>query len=288
LATFNQQSGIGNRQFQDRRSRLNMIYGLYLSASGVIASSHRQDVVANNLANAETAGFKRDVPLFQQRLTEAEQRQTAAAPRGWSDPTLENIGGGLFVMPSSADLSAGSMERTDSPLDVAIDGEGYFAVRSSSGGGPSGPANIALTRNGQFMVDRKGFLVMGTEQGQQVLDVNRQPIRMASDGAMPSVGADGTITQNGEAVARIGVFKVADKSKLVKQGGTLLTYADPGGVSRSDASLRGEFIERSNVDPTTELTELMKSQRLLEANANMIRYQDQTLQKLVNEVGKIS
>ena len=138
------------------------------------------------------------------------------------------------------------------------------------------------------MVDRKGFLVMGTEQGQQVLDINRQPIRMSADGGMPSVSPDGTITQGDQAVGRLGVFKVQDKSKLMKQGGTLLSYAEPGGITRSDASVRGESIERSNVDPTTELTELMKSQRLLEANANMIRYQDQTLQKLVNEVGKIS
>src|SRR5688572_22868674 len=112
-----------------------MIYGLYLSASGVVASSHRQDVVANNLANAETTGFKRDVPLFQQRLSEAEQRRTSGGPRAWSDANLENIGGGLFVLPSSPDLSAGLMERTDSALDVAIEGDGYFAVRSASQSG---------------------------------------------------------------------------------------------------------------------------------------------------------
>jgi flagellar basal-body rod protein FlgF len=268
-----------------------MIYGLYLSASGVIASSHRQDVVANNLANAETTGFKRDVPLFQQRLSEAEQRRTSGGPRAWSDDNLENIGGGLFVLPSSPDLSAGVMERTDSALDVAIEGDGYFAVRStgkaSITGGPSA-AETSLTRNGQFMVDRKGFLVLGTEQGQQVLDINRQPIRLSAEGGVPAVGKDGTITQDGEPVGRIGVFNVADRAKLIKQGGTLLSYAEPGGITRTEATLHGEFLERSNVDPTSELTELMKAQRLLEANANMIRYQDQTLQKLVNEVGKIA
>src|SRR6478609_8545474 len=113
----------------NRRSR-RMIYGLYLSASGVISSSHKQDVIANNLANAETAGFKRDVPQFQQRLSEVEQRRASAMQSGWSDSNLANIGGGLFVMPNSPDLSQGSMESTSSPLDVAIDGEGYFAVQS--------------------------------------------------------------------------------------------------------------------------------------------------------------
>jgi flagellar basal body rod protein FlgG len=269
-----------------------MIYGLYLSASGVIASSHKQDVIANNLANSETSGFKRDVPQFQQRMTEAEQRRAAASPRGWSDPMLENIGGGLYVLPSTPDLSQGTMERTGAPLDVAIEGNGYFAVRGGSGEGTTGPDTnaMSLTRNGQFMVDRRGYLVLGSEQGQRVLDVNKQPIHLSLDaaGGAVSVAKDGTISQNSKPVGRIGVFTVADRTKLIKQGGTLLTYPDSSGVTRADVSVRGETIERSNVDPTTELTELIKAQRMLEANANMIRYQDQTLAKLVNEVGKIS
>jgi flagellar basal body rod protein FlgG len=261
-----------------------MIYGLYLSATGVISSSHKQDVIANNLANAETAGFKRDVPQFQQRLSEAEQRRASATMSGWSDSNLDNIGGGLFVMPNAPDLSQGTMETTASPLDVAIDGEGYFAVQNRSG-----ESSISLTRNGQFMVDRKGYLVLGTEEGQRVLDPNKQPIRLSPDaGGKISVSKDGGISQGTQPVGRIGVFTVDDKSKLTKQGGTLLAYSDPNGIKKIDTPVRGETIERSNVDPTTELTELMKTQRLLEANANMIRYQDQTLQRLVNDVGKIS
>lgn len=272
-----------------------MIYGLYLSATGVVAGSHKQDVVANNLANSETAGFRRDIPLFQQRLTEAEQRRTAAASRGWSDPALENLGGGLFVSPSAPDATPGDMEHTGSPLDVAIEGDGYFAVRPPPAGGAGAAAGGAdagpplLTRAGQFMVDRDGYLVLGTERGHRVLDTDRQPIRLSPDGGQVSVAGDGTINQGARPVARLGVFTVADRSKLAKQGGTLMSYeGGAAGLRRADATVRGEFVERSNVDPTTELTELMKAQRLLEANANMIRYQDQTLAKLVNEVGKIS
>lgn len=269
-----------------------MIYGLYLSSSGIIASSHKQDVIANNLANAETSGFKRDVPQFQQRLSEAEQRRAAGASRGWSDSNLDNIGGGLYVLPSQPDLSQGTMENTGAPLDVAIDGEGYFAVRS---GGTSGASTgmesspTLLTRNGQFMVDRKGYLVLGSQEGPRVLDVKKQPIHMDPEGGTAiSVSKDGTITQGKANVGRIGVFQVAEPDKLVKQGGTIMSYADSAGVKQVDTPVRGETIERSNVDPTSELTELMKSQRMLEANANMIRYQDQTLQRLVNDVGKIS
>lgn len=266
-----------------------MIYGLHLSASGIMASSYKQDVVANNLANAETPGFKRDIPLFQQRLTEAESARVGQGHQGWSDATLEQLGGGLFIAPHQINTAQGDMEATGAPLDVAIEGSGYFAVRPASGGDAAGGGDEApaLTRNGAFMVDRGGYLVLGSEQGQRVLGPDRQPIRLDPDGLPPSIGPDGKVSQGNVAVGRVGVFDVADPQKVQKLGGTLLTYPDPAGVRPVDAPVvRSEFLERSNVDATTELTELMKTQRLLEANAQMIRYQDQTLGKLI-EVGKI-
>ncbi|HEX8913363.1 MAG TPA: flagellar hook-basal body protein [Humisphaera sp.] len=265
-----------------------MIYGLYLSATGVIANSHKQDVVANNLANAETAGFKRDLPTFKQRLTEAEQRRTAGGPKSWSDATLEGLGGGLFVAPSRSDLSQGSFEQTGAPLDVAIEGKGFFAVQKANGSAATGDPAL-LTRNGQFMLDREGYLTLANEAGHRVLDADRQPIKLDTGStAKLAVARDGTLSNDGKPLARIGVFNVADPGKLTKAGGTIMGYADAGGLTKSDATVRGGFAERSNVDPTVELTELMRTQRLLEANANIIRTQDQTLAKLVNEVGKIS
>ena len=101
-----------------------MIYGLYLSAAGVVSSSYRQDVIANNLANSETVGFKRDLPLFQERLTEAQQRRGGSH----SDPLMEGLGGGLLASPTLVDNRAGDLEHTGAPLDVAIQGDGFFAV----------------------------------------------------------------------------------------------------------------------------------------------------------------
>ena len=89
------------------------------------------------------------------------------------------------------------------------------------------------------------------------------------------------------AVAKLGVVDVADPNQLRKLGAHMMEVADPGLLRPSESTLRPEFLERSNVDPTAELTALMDAQRQLEANANMIRYQDQMLAKLVNEVGKI-
>ena len=262
-----------------------MIYGLYLSAAGVVSNSYRQDVIANNLANAETAGFKRDLPLFQQRLTEAEQRRLGGGPQVWTDPRLEGLGGGLLATPTLVDNRRGEMEQTGRPLDVAIEGEGYFGVAGKGQTRSDGPA--FLTRDGRFMTDRDGYLILSNSSGQRVLDPSGNAIRLTGNGPV-TVGQDGVITQDGQAAGRIGLFDVPDRAALMKQGGTLLAYPDRTAIKRTDGTLRGEFVERANVDPTTELTALMETQRQLEANANMIRYQDQTLQKLVNEVGKIS
>src|SRR5438105_2371537 len=119
-----------------------MIYGLYLSATGVLANSYRQDVIANNLANSETVGFKKDLALFQQRGTEAQERGTPDE----SSRLLEGLGGGLLAAPTSMDLSQGDLEHTGNPLDVGLEGPGFFAVKESDGA-------TRLTRDGRFMLD---------------------------------------------------------------------------------------------------------------------------------------
>ena len=252
-----------------------MLYGLYLSASGMISSAYKQDVVANNLANSETVGFKRDVASFKERLTEAQQRRLP----GRSNAMLEMLGGGIFAQPTLVDTRQGEIEPTGNALDVAIEGDGYFAVTDKRG-------ESRLTRNGQFAADKDGRLVLANGEGQAVLDPKGKPIRLLPNIPV-TITQDGTITQDKQVTGRIGVFDVADRSKLTKQGGTLIAHPEQQLVP-GNGLLRSEFVERANVDPATELSDLMETQRQLEANANMIRYQDQTLGRLVNEVGKIS
>jgi flagellar basal body rod protein FlgG len=255
-----------------------VIYGLYLSAAGVQTNAYRQDVIANNLANSETVGFKRDLALFQARRTEAQE---LGAP-GLSNAMLERLGGGIFAYPTQVDTAQGELEPTGNNLDVAIEGKGFFTV--NDGG------QTRLTRDGRFIVNRQGHLSLATSEAQEVLDVKGKPITLDSRyvGGKTTIGRFGEVTQDGKAVARLAVVDVDDYSKLQKRGGTLLTYADEGNFKPANGVLRSEFIERGNVEPATELSLLMDAQRQLEANANMIRYQDATLQRLVNDVGKIS
>jgi flagellar basal body rod protein FlgG len=249
-----------------------MNYGLYLSAMGVLANSQRQDAIANNLANSETVGFKKDLALYREQRTEAQ----LTGHRRDSNDLLEPLGGGLAPSGTTLDLSQGPMESTSNPLDVAIFGDGYFAVRNGD--------RLMLTRAGRFQVNRDGILA--TDAGHAVLSDKMSKISIAP-GAV-NIGKDGTITQNGTAVGRLGVFSVPDPKLLMKRGSNLMSYPDvERSLKPSDAQLRSEALEQSNSEPTTELAALMDTQRQLEANANMIRYQDQMLSRLVNDVAKI-
>jgi len=252
-----------------------MIYGLYLSATGVMANSYRQDVIANNLANSETVGFKRNLALFQERQTEARARGLGNSA---TDPMLEKLGGGLLVSPTVVDTSQGELEQTGNALDVAIDGEGYLLVDDHG--------QQRLTRDGRMMIDRTGHLVLANGQGQRVLDGAGKPILLRQT-ARTEIGEDGQINQDGQPVARLGVYQPANPGRLRNRAGNLLEITD-GQPPRAIAPMvHSGFVERANVEPSTELVQLMETQRQLEANANMIRYQDQTLGRLVNDVGRI-
>lgn len=249
-----------------------MIYGLYLSATGILTNAHRQDVIANNLANSETTGFKRDVPVFQERLTEAATQRMAAAR--YTNLTLEGLGGGLLTSPTHIDQAQGPMEQSANPLDVALIGRGFFRVMDDG--------KLRLTRDGRFLIDRAGHLAL--QGGQRVLDQAGRPITLDTR-LSTQIDRDGSIKQDGQEVARLGVVDAAEPHMLRKLGANLYEYT--GRLAAGTADVRAFMTERSNVDPATELTRLMESQRQLEANANMIRTQDQTLSRLVNEVGKI-
>ncbi len=124
-----------------------MLYGMYVSAAGALASSYKQDVIANNLANAETVSFKRDLALLKSRATEAEENGQSR----YTADLLEGIGGGTFALPTYTDFSPGGLERTGNDYDVAMTKSGFFQVGQGD--------EVAYTRDGRFMADEQGNLV---------------------------------------------------------------------------------------------------------------------------------
>lgn len=251
-----------------------MIYGLYLSATGIQTASHQQDVIANNIANAETGGFKRTMALMEQRQVESKVARTM----GLDHDLLDNIGGGQLLAPTYIDFTQGEVEQSANNFDTAVLGSGFIAVQDQG--------ELRLTRSGSMMIDHQGNLI--TMQGHQVLDADKKPIKL--QGYLQQelhIADDGTIKRGPDAIAKIGLFE-SNKPQLLKPiGGSMFKPVGDAQLVPAKGRLQGNMLERANVDPTIELTRLMEAQRLLEANANMIKYQDQTLGKLVTEVGKI-
>lgn len=254
-----------------------MIYGLWLSATGVVTNSHQVDVIANNLANVETAGFKRQLAAFRERPPEGKEDPSIVGDR-----FFDRIGGGQLLAPSAFDLSGGQLEQTSRKLDLAVNGDGYFMVRDANG-------QDHLTRNGNFVSDREGNIVLELDRSLTLLDADREPLNVRDIPAESlDIGDDGAITHDGEAVGRVGLFNVPDPNLLRPIGNTLLKVPGSVEVSPYRGQIASGYLEKSNVDPAVELTKLMQAQRMLEANANMIRYQDQSMGRLVNDVGRIS
>jgi flagellar basal-body rod protein FlgG len=220
--------------------------GLYIAASGMLAEQVRQNQIANDLANASTPGYKAD-RSSQQSFSEVLLHNTA---------TGENIGPlgeGVTIARTVTDLSPASIRDTGEPLDFAIEGTGFFQVRTAQG--------VRFTRDGQFMRSAQGMLTDAF--GNQVLGQNGRPI---------GVRADGTATTNP------GVFNVANPRKV---GDSFFAGAAAG---RGAGSVRSGALEASGTDPARAMIEMISSERSYEAGQKAIRTIDETLQKAVSSV----
>jgi flagellar basal body rod protein FlgG len=255
-----------------------MLYGLYESATGIMANSHRLDVIANNIANSETVGFKKMTSPFQERLTDVQENPANAT---WSNPLLENLGGGLLLAPSAMDLSQGDLSPSDNKLDLGIQGDGYFAVNDNG--------TVRLSRDGRFQLDSQGNLVTADGSARPVLGSDMKPISLdATKISTTTIDSTGQITQGTTAAGRVGLFAVPDATQLTPHGNGQFDYPDTQNLSTATGVIHSGFTERANVDPVTEMTHMMDAERELEANANMLRLQDQTLATLTQQVAKLT
>jgi flagellar basal body rod protein FlgG len=260
-----------------------MLYGLYLSASGLQAQEKRQSVITNNLANANTTGFKRDLAVVQARANAAYEDPRMSQYR---HGILGKQGGGVLVHGAGVDLTQSTLLRTGNPTDLALEGRGFFVLQGENDG------QTALTRDGRFLVSSEGTLVSSTS-GRPVLNSEGAAIKL--DPALPVVvDATGRLTQSDAsgqdiASAQLKLTDVADARRVVKLGRNMMTVDDPKALQDISPStiVRSGHLEQSGVDPVVEMVNMMEGQRIFDANAKMISYQDQTLQQL-NTIGRIA
>ena len=224
--------------------------GLYIAASGMVSEMARQDLIANDLANASTPGYKADRAV-QGSFGDLMLRNTQTGAQ------VGPLGMGSRIERQVTDLTAAPLRETGEPLDFAVEGDGFFAVSTAQG--------VRYTRDGQFSAAANGTLV--DQRGNQVLGPNGQPVRVGADGKVPE--------------ASVGVFAVTNARKV---GDALLQGTAAG---RATGQVRSGALEGSGADPVRAMTDMIASLRAFESGQKVITTIDSTLQKAANQVGSL-
>ncbi len=223
---------------------------LYILSSGMLLQQRRLETITNNLANVDTPAFKKDLMLASLWETPMGQGFPDNDPQNPSNNFLYPIVERVFT-----DLSQGAIRQTDNPLDLAIEGNGFFAVRSGQ--------EVLYTRKGNLRLDAEGYLV--NELGYRVLDTNLNEIRLEGQ---PSFGSDGSVFVNGQQIATLGVFDLQNPQKIGKD-----LFTGQAQPAQGYRLIQG-FLELSNVNPILEMAKLIQTHRAHEVYSNLIRSLD--------------
>jgi flagellar basal body rod protein FlgG len=247
-----------------------VIYGLYHSAAGLATNEYRQAVLANNIANADTAGFKRDIAAFAERLT----ARTAGVRRGDGAPSLAGLSGGLWLGQTVTDFSDAPKTATGNWQDIALDGPGFLVVETNG--------RRLLTRDGRLLVDANGRLTAASD-GAPVLGAGGGPVQVNPRGGTPQIDERGRIQQDGALVGELEIVDVKNYAGLRKVGAARFAAADEE-LAPSFALVQGGYVEGSGVQPLTELVSMMEASHAYQMNARMITLQDESLGRLISGV----
>jgi flagellar basal-body rod protein FlgF len=236
----------------------------------IVASSMRADaealrVISQNVANAQTPAYRREVPLVYSNF-EAAAAGTMADSMASAEP---------LRLDTSVDLRPGTMQSTGEPLDLAIESAAFFVVNTARG--------ERLTRRGDFRLDAEGRIV--TSAGETVQGTNG-PIQV--QGARPSIGTDGTVRVGDAVIDRLRLVEVSNAASLQPEGNGL--YAIAAGeepLDSSAAQVRQGFLETSNVQSVDEMISLMETMRRFEAAQRFIRGYDSMVDNAITTLGKV-
>jgi flagellar basal-body rod protein FlgG len=246
-----------------------MIRALYTAASGMNAQQTNIDNTAHNLANVNTTGFKKARVEFEDLVY--QQVRGAGAPNSASTevPIGLEIGLGTRAVGTARDFATGNLKTTNAPLDVAIQGQGFFRVRRADG-------TEALTRDGSLRLDANRRLT--TQHGEPLQPAVRVPDGVAASDVQ--IAADGTLGAKGQTVGRIRVVNVRSPEALQPLGDSLFRATAASGAAQTLATARltPGALEASNVDVADAMTAMMDAQRTFQLTSRAIQMQDQMLQ----------
>ncbi|MCR2806768.1 flagellar hook-basal body protein [Paenibacillus soyae] len=287
-----------------------MLRGLYTAAAGMTAQQRRHDTVTNNISNINTPGYKqtnaitRSFPEMLLKMTGVEGAQNTTVGRWTSGVFAEeslsiHLQGDLMQTNQSSDFALVSNIEVDgltfdaSGKSVSEDGEvvfqpqAFFTVQDANG-------EVRYTRGGKFTVNGEGFLL--TSDGSNVLGTNGAPIQLPVGVGLDSLKLTDDqrfVDANGvEIGSQLLITRVENPNELIREGNGNFRFADGEGEARAiepgeRIEVRQGYVERSNVDSAQAAVDLMSALRAYEANQKVIQFYDESLQKAVNEVGRI-
>lgn len=276
-----------------------MFKGFYTATTGMLSQQRKTDMLTNNIANANTPGFKADqasLRAFPEMLLQQQSNGVPGIERSrWTDKKqIGSLNTGVYMQETTPSFVQGALKDTGRKTDIAIidntvpvddngnKGAFFFAVRDANN-------ELRYTRNGNFTIDGSGFLT--TNEGLYVMDANNEPIQL--QGTDFQVSPQGLITENGQAVAQLNVAMAANARQMMKEGSGLYRTEDnnplPSALGNPDGSfnLQQGMLERSNVDVTQATTELLSAYRAFEANQKIIQAYDRSMEKAANEIGRL-
>jgi len=278
-----------------------MFRGFYSVASGMIAQQRRTEMLSNNMANANTPGFKADqstLKAFPEMLLQRMDKLDIPTEKGLNLSITKTVGAintGVYVQEVIPKFIQGDIHETNQKTDIALldvdipinqetglRGSVFYSVQNPDG-------QVRYTRNGDFTLDGSGFLT--TASGLYVLNDQGNPIQLSSDQFV--VDEYGQITgQNGE-TARIGIGYADNPQSLVKEGDGLFRTEDGAGLANAYTAqgvqfkLQQGFLERSNVDVSRTMTDMLTAFRAFEANQKILQAYDKSMDKAANEIGRL-
>ena len=242
--------------------------GMYSAVSGSLAAMNRLDMISNNLANVNTPGFKRDRMSFESLLVGAAN--PPAVPTGTTaDPLLQK--NSIYI-----DYASGSTSQSSNPLDLALDGDGFFAVTT--------PEGTAYTRQGNFRISADGTLA--TVDGFPVQGANGSAIRI--QGNKVEIDSKGGVTVDGTAAGTLAVMDFDKPYNLTKIGSALFVPVDKQiAPQTAKAQILQGHLEGSNVDSISEMVQMIETNRYFEACTKVIKGYDDMTTKAANDLGRL-
>jgi flagellar basal-body rod protein FlgF len=253
--------------------------GIYMAASGALAYEKQLQIISNNLANANTVGYKMDHGRYQSIdpadlpasfVSNSPEMTTSQAQSFW------------FQFSSYTDFTAGSLKNTGNDFDLALIGDGFFCVQK--------PDGVYYTRKGDFTLNAEGVLVTGNgypvvgDGGEITVDGSGNPHQVKKF----AVDEEGNVSVDGKQVGNLRIVDFPEPDKLMKMGDTLFKPAEnsPPPIEAEDFKVSQGFLELSNVDVVKMMTEMIEVLRGYESYQKVIRTADEASAKSINEVGR--